>query len=261
MTERKIFGTDGVRDVANSGLMTPEAALSLGRAYVKATGSRRIVVGRDTRLSGQMLEGALVSGMSSEGAEVYLAGIIPTPGVSYSVQALGADGGAVISASHNPAEYNGIKFLGSDGCKLSDTDELAVEAMLYEPANSSPDIGAVHDMPVLVREYALHIAGMLSPDAVISGIAFDCAAGAASETVPILCGETLFSGMNSHIICSGYDGRNINKDCGVMHMDNITGYVTTHALALGFAFDGDADRVLISDKYGRVIDGDIILWV
>ena len=261
MKERKLFGTDGVRDLANTGRMTCETALKLGRAFVKSKHIRKVVVGMDTRISCPMLEGALVSGMSSEGADVYLCGIIPTPGVSYAVKSLNADGGAVISASHNPAEYNGIKFLGSDGCKLSDAEELSIEDMLDAAPNTSPDIGRIHNAPELIRDYAEHIASILNPDAAIENIAFDCANGANSVTVPILIDNTSFSHMNTHIISRNFNGLNINRDCGVMHMHNLTEYVKTNSLTMGFAFDGDADRVLISDKYGRVIDGDIILWV
>lgn len=260
--ERKLFGTDGVRDLANTGNMTPEIALKLGRSFIRCTHGRKIVVGSDTRLSGRMLEGALYSGMSSEGAEVYLAGIIPTPGVSYAVKALGADGGAVISASHNPAEYNGIKFLGSDGCKLSDDEELAIEDTLsHDERSTSPNVGRIHDVPEMVSDYALHIASLLDPEAAIDGVAFDCANGASSRSVPVLVDATEFSRLNTHVIAREYDGLNINRECGVMDMSNLTGYVRDKGLALGFAFDGDADRVLISDGKGRIIDGDIILWV
>lgn len=259
--ERKLFGTDGVRDKANTGRMTPEIALKLGRAFVKSKHVRKIVVGSDTRLSCRMLEGALVSGLSSEGAEVYLAGIIPTPGVSYAVKALNADGGAVISASHNPAEYNGIKFLGADGCKLSDAEELAIENLLDTAPNTAPNVGLIHDAPELVRSYAEHIASILNPDAAQSKAVFDCAAGASALSVPFLILNSQFSQLDAHIISQDFDGLNINRNCGVMHMENLTSYVKANNLNLGFAFDGDADRVLISDKFGRIIDGDIILWV
>ncbi|MBQ9574604.1 MAG: phosphoglucosamine mutase [Synergistaceae bacterium] len=260
--KRKLFGTDGVRDLANSGNMTPELALKLGRAFIQFTGGRKIVIGCDTRLSGRMLEGALYSGMSSEGADIYLAGVIPTPGISYAVKALNADGGAVISASHNPAEYNGIKFLGADGCKLSDDDELAIEERLSLcETSTSPNIGAVHDSPELVSNYAKHIASLLNPEAVIDKIAFDCANGASAKSVPVLINSTPLANLNTSVISCSYDGLNINKSCGVMHMANLTDYVKNNGLNLGFAFDGDADRVLISDSKGRIIDGDIILWV
>ena len=261
MRERKLFGTDGVRDLANTGRMTPEIALKLGRAFIKRTNARKVVVGCDTRLSCGMLQGALFSGMSSEGAEVYLAGIIPTPGVSYAVKAVNADGGAVISASHNPAEYNGIKFLGSDGCKLSDAEELAIEDLLCCEPGTSPEVGRIHYEPEMVKSYAEHIASLLKPEAVIDNVAFDCANGASARSVPVLVAATAFSALNTHIISRDYDGLNINKSCGVMHMSNLTSYVVENNLSLGFAFDGDADRVLISDGRGRIIDGDIILWV
>lgn len=265
--QRKYFGTDGVRDLANTGNMTPEFALKLGRAFIKfnkgrrPAASKKIVVGLDTRLSGAMLEGALSAGMTSEGAEVFSAGIIPTPGVSFAVKELNADGGAVISASHNPAEYNGIKFLGSDGCKLSDDEELAIENLLFAENSTSKNTGHVHHRPDLVKDYAKHIAGYLNDEAVIDGVAFDCASGASAMSVPVLVENTKFSELNTAIISKDFNGLNINKDCGVMHMENLTDYVVKNKMSLGFAFDGDADRVLICDSKGRVIDGDIILWV
>lgn len=260
--ERKYFGTDGVRDLANSGNMTPEFALRLGRAFIRNTHARKVVIGSDTRLSGRMLEGALFSGISSEGADVYMAGIIPTPGVSYAVKALGADGGAVISASHNPPEYNGIKFLGSDGCKLSDDEELAIEEELSrDERNTSGNVGRVYDSPDLVKDYATHIASLLNPEAAIDRTVFDCANGASSKSVPVLVGATKFAGLNTSVISCETDGININRNCGVMHTSTLTEYVKANGMNIGFAFDGDADRVLISDGKGRVIDGDIILWV
>lgn len=260
--ERKLFGTDGVRDIANQGNMTSELALKLGSAFIRFNHGKRVIIGRDTRYSGRMLEGALYSGISAEGSEVILAGIIPTPGVSFAIKHMNADGGAVISASHNPPEYNGIKFLGSDGCKLSDEEELAIENVMNEShQRDSHSIGKIIDMPELVELYANHIAGILNPDAVIDSVAFDCANGASSVTVPVLIRSTGFSSHNAQIISNDIHGRNINTDAGVMHMENLTDYVKSHGLNLGFAFDGDADRVLISDNHGRIIDGDIILWV
>ena len=265
--KRKYFGTDGVRDLANTGNMTAEFALKLGRAFIKfnnkrtTDGIKKIVIGLDTRLSGSMLEGALSAGMTSEGAEVFSAGIIPTPGVSFAVKKLKADGGAVISASHNPAEYNGIKFLGSDGCKLSDEEELEIEDLLLEEShNDSSNVGEIHHRPDLVKQYAEHIAEYLYDSAVIDNVVFDCACGASAMSVPVLVEKTKFSKLNTNIISREFDGRNINKDCGVMHMENLTGYVKKNKKYLGFAFDGDADRVLICDSQGRIIDGDIILW-
>ena len=260
--ERKLFGTDGVRDIANEGSMISEIALKLGSAFIRFNHGKRVVIGRDTRYSGRMLEGALYSAMCSEGAEVILAGIIPTPGISFAIKHMNADGGAVISASHNPPEYNGIKFLGNDGCKLSDDEELAIEDILNESSQrDSHTIGSVKDMPELVELYAKHIAGILNPDAVVDDAVFDCANGASAVTVPILIQNTGFASHNAHIISQDIHGMNINTNAGVMHMENLTGYVKSNGLNLGFAFDGDADRLLISDKHGRMIDGDIILWV
>ncbi|MBQ6737949.1 MAG: phosphoglucosamine mutase [Synergistaceae bacterium] len=261
--ERKFFGTDGVRDLANSGNMTPEFALKLGRAFIKFNHGKKIIIGSDTRLTGKMLEGALSSGISSEGADVYSAGIIPTPGVSFAIKYLHADGGAVISASHNPAEYNGIKFLGSDGCKLSDEEELEIENLLFhdESNNTSGNIGNIYDRHELVHAYAKHIASFLNDDAVIDNTVFDCANGASAKSVPILVENTKFSRLNTKIISRDFNGLNINKNCGVMNMKNLTDYVVENKMSVGFAFDGDADRVLICDKHGRIIDGDIILWV
>ena len=259
--ERKYFGTDGVRDLANTGNMTPEFAMKLGRAFIKFNKGKKIVVGLDTRLSGTMLEGALSAGMASEGAEVFSAGIIPTPGVSFAVKELNADGGAVISASHNPAEYNGIKFLGADGCKLSDEEELAIEDLLFTENGTSKNTGSIHRRADLVKDYAEHIAEYLNDGAAIDRVVFDCASGASAMSVPVLVENSKFSKLNTAIISKDFDGLNINKNCGVMHMENLTGYVVKNKMALGFAFDGDADRVLICDSKGRVIDGDIILWV
>ena len=260
--ERKLFGTDGVRDLANSGNMTPEIALKLGRAFIRFNHGKKIVIGTDTRLSCKMLEGALMSGMSSEGANVHLAGIIPTPGVSYAIKYLKADGGAVISASHNPAEYNGIKFLGSDGCKLSDDEELMIEDILCGCDGAENNhVGRIYDAPDLVNQYAKHIASFLNPESAINNAVFDCANGASSKSVPVMINNTSFAKLNTSMISCDYDGLNINKSCGVMHMENLTDYVVKNNLDVGFAFDGDADRVLICDNKGRIIDGDIILWV
>ena len=255
---RKLFGTDGVRDIANSGRMTSETALKLGRAFTKFAGKtgKKFLIGRDTRLSCQMLEGALYSGMISEGADVYLTGIIPTPGLSYAIKHLHADGGAVISASHNPAIYNGIKFLGSDGCKLSDDEEESIENLLDDSPSTSQEIGRLHDAKNLVSSYTRHIAGFLKANP--GKILFDCANGASSLTVPEL---VKICNLDAEIICTDYNGLNINDSCGVMHMNNLTGYIANKNFAMGFAFDGDADRVLICDPLGRIIDGDIILWV
>lgn len=264
---RVLFGTDGVRDVANQGNMTPDFALKLGRAFVsflkeiKGISAPKIAIGLDTRKSGAMLEGALKAGMLSAGADVFSLGVIPTPGVSYAVKKLNADGGAVISASHNPAEYNGIKFLGDDGCKLSDDDEFEIEQYFFNVIKGGALIGADNYMPDIARDYAEHLASLLNSDLKLNNlkIAFDCANGAASRIIPELAGRVNIK--NIFIVGATPDGLNINKSSGVMCMDKLTEFIKNSGANMGFAFDGDADRVLAADSSGRVLDGDIILWV
>ncbi|MCR5347918.1 MAG: phosphoglucosamine mutase [Fretibacterium sp.] len=268
-SKRVLFGTDGVRDVANKGGMTPEMALRLGRAFILFLMEKggvprpRIVMGRDTRRSGMMLEGALAAGMTSAGAEVDSIGVIPTPGVSCAVRSLGVNGGAVISASHNPAEYNGIKFLDQNGCKLSDDAELSIEEYIgdnltddWRPTGAS--VGEVHHQPALVQSYAEHLAALPRCGEFPGKVAFDCAHGAAGAVMPMLL-ELL--GLECPLIGAFSNGMNINDGAGVMHMEHLENYVTHFGCRLGFAFDGDADRVLAADSKGRVIDGDILLWV
>lgn len=268
---RCLFGTDGVRDIANRGSMTPEMALRLGRAYVLFLTERgmpcpEIVVGRDTRLSGPMLEAALISGMTSAGADVLCVGVTPTPAVSFGIKLFKAQGGAVISASHNPAEYNGIKFLDSHGQKLSDDDELAIEEYLgdnlideWRPSGAS--IGEISHRDVDFNDiYAQKVVEVLG-DLDLSGkkILFDCANGAAS---PLISEVVALKGLSESVFINYKpDGLNINEKSGVMHMDFLSGEVKKRGMDVGIAYDGDADRVLLCDSSGRAIDGDIMLWV
>lgn len=267
--KRVLFGTDGVRDVANRGGMTPEMALRLGRAFILFLAERgvprpRIVIGRDTRRSGMMLEGALSAGMTSAGAEVLSVGVIPTPGVSFAVQHIEADGGAVISASHNPAEYNGIKFLDRDGCKLSDESEISIEEYLgdnltddWRPTGAS--VGEIRLLSHIVHGYAEHLASLVKQKESLSlSTVFDCAHGAAGTVMPFLV-ERL--GTKWSLIGVDPDGLNINEGVGVMHIRHLSNQVTGLGYKMGFAFDGDADRVLMVDSKGRSIDGDIAIWV
>ncbi len=266
---RCLFGTDGVRDIANRGPMTPEMALRLGRAYVlfliqHGTPRPKIVVGRDTRRSGRMLESALVSGMMSAGAEVVDLGVIPTPAVSYGALYYKALGGAVISASHNPAEYNGIKFLNGGGQKLSDAEELEIEDTLgddltdeWRPSGAS--IGEMISEDGFASLYAEHVLRALDGD-MLTGmkVVFDCAHGAASAVVPFLT-ERLEC--ESVVIGASPNGLNINEKCGVMHLDTLVEAVGKNDADIGIAYDGDADRVQLVDRRGNVINGDVILWV
>lgn len=269
--QRCLFGTDGVRDIANRGSMTPEMALRLGRAYVLFLTERgmpcpAIVVGRDSRLSGPMLEAALISGMTSAGADVVCVGVTPTPAVSFGIKLFKAQGGAVISASHNPAEYNGIKFLDAHGSKLSDDDELEIEEYLgdnlideWRPSGAS--IGEISHRDLDFNDfYAQKVVEVLG-DLDFSGkkILFDCANGAAS---PLISSIVALKGLSeSEFINYEPDGLNINEKSGVMHMDFLSEETEKRGMDVGIAYDGDADRVLLCDSRGRVIDGDIMLWV
>lgn len=266
---RCLFGTDGVRDVANRGLMTPEMALNLGRAFVlflTAQGVPRpkIVVCRDTRRSGQMLEAALVAGMMSAGAEASLLGIFPTPGVSFVLRSGAFDAGAVISASHNPAEYNGIKFFDARGYKLGDEDEATIEGYIGEdlledwrPTGAS--VGILRDASHLRDGYVAWLAAQAAElDSTAQTLVVDAANGAAAEIV-----RAIFAPWKGavHFIGTEPDGLNINDDVGVMHLENLAAAVRDKQAYAGIAYDGDTDRVLLCDGAGRAIDGDILLWV
>lgn len=266
---RCLFGTDGVRDVANRGVMTPEMAMRLGRAFVlflteKGVPRPSLVIGRDTRRSGQMIEAAVIAGLTSAGAYVKVIGVSPTPEVSYAVKASGLHGGVVISASHNPAEYNGIKFLDSKGCKLSDDDEIAIEEYLednflddWRPTGAS--IGT-YECDADIRDSYLKRLWDLFSDSRANKIfcVVDCANGAASEVIPELVERY---DLNWEIIGNDPDGININDRYGVMDLANLRKRVLESKAELGIAFDGDADRVLLMDSSGRVIDGDIMMWI
>jgi len=267
--KRMLFGTDGVRDIANLGEMTPEMALRLGRSFVLFLTERgiprpRIVVGRDTRRSGTMLEGALSAGMASAGAEVLSVGVMTTPGVNFAVRHVSADGGAVISASHNPAEYNGIKFLNRGGGKLSDEDELCIEEYLsdnltdeWRPTGAS--VGEMRSLPGIAQSYADYLALHVKyASAMPQSLLFDCAHGAASVVMPSLV-ERL--GTRWAIVGAEPDGMNINEGVGVIHIGHLAGKVREFEYKAGFAYDGDADRMLMVDSKGRTIDGDIVMWV
>lgn len=266
---RCLFGTDGVRDIANRGSMTPEMALRLGRAYVlfliqRGTPRPKIIVGRDTRRSGKMLESALVAGMTSAGAEVILLGVVPTPTVSYGILFFKAQGGAVVSASHNPPEYNGIKFLSNAGQKLRDSEELEIEDYLgddlideWRPSGAS--IGEMTSEDGFAIMYADRVLQILGSER-LSGmrVVFDCANGAASTVIPLV---TQKLDCKSFLIGAEPDGLNINEKYGVMHLDTLKEAVKKYDADIGIAYDGDADRVQLVDRNSKVINGDIILWV
>ncbi len=266
--ERRMFGTDGVRGIANKGLMKPETALELGRAFtcflIKSGAEKpQIAVGKDTRYSGDMIESALCAGITSAGGDVFTIGEIPTPGVSYSVNAGQFNGGAVISASHNPAEYNGIKFLDGQGFKLSDEQELEIESFFKTTSEKNRpthgSIGRINNASHFTGDYLKFLLGIM--DTVENkkySLLIDAANGAASKLV-----APLFESWKSNvsIFANEPDGLNINSGVGVTNMDFLKGKVISLKADIGIAYDGDTDRVLMCDGKGRLIDGDIMLWV
>ena len=262
----RMFGTDGVRGVANTEL-TPELAFKLGRAgaYVLTEGTHKpkILVGMDTRISGQMLECALVSGILSVGAEAVCVGIVPTPAIAYLTRKYNADAGVMISASHNPVEYNGIKFFDSKGYKLKDEIEdriqYVIENNLEEvPSPVSGDVGRKIEDETAVEQYVKYIKSAV--DVKLDGlkIALDCANGAAYKAA-----VKAFRDLKAevYVINDNPDGVNINKKCGSTHMEELMDYVVKKGCDLGLAFDGDADRCLAVDNEGNLVDGDKIMAV
>lgn len=263
----KFFGTDGVRGLANAGKMTPDSVMRLGQAagrYFKATHGRRpsVIIGKDTRLSGYMIEPALVAGFTSAGMDVKLTGPLPTPAVSMLTRTLRADMGVMITASHNKYHDNGIKFFGPDGRKLSDEAESQIESYLMEVGQGlaeASDLGRVVRYEDMQARY-IEIAKATFPRRMsLSGlkIVIDCANGAAYRTAP----ATLWELGAESVIPIGVspDGTNINKDCGSTATTLLSEQVVAHGADIGIALDGDADRLIMCDEKGRVIDGDQLL--
>lgn len=268
----RIFGTDGVRGLANADL-TAELALdlSVSAAHVLAergafAGHRPVaVVGRDTRISGQFLEAAVVAGLASAGVDVLLLGELPTPGVAHLTAALGADLGVMLSASHNAMPDNGIKFLARGGLKLDDVIEDAIEARLQEPWERpvGGDVGRVTPHPSGIDDYVAHLAATVGDLTPAAGgrplkVVLDCAHGAASVAGPAALRA---AGVEVVAICAEPDGLNINAGCGSTHLEVLQKAVVEHGADVGFALDGDADRCLAVDAAGEVVDGDQILAV
>ena len=263
MSERKYFGTDGVRAVAGEFPLTAGWVLNLGAAageVLKRRGERpSVVIGKDTRQSGDMLEAALAAGLTSRGVTVIHVGVLPTPGVSYLTRHLGADAGVVISASHNPYADNGIKFFGADGQKLTDATELAIEAAIDEVPNFAPVTGAALGSVTnyteaerlyiqFLREHAPDLSGLK--------VAMDCANGAAYRVGPKVFQA---AGADVFAVYTTPDGHNINRGCGSNHLEHLQRIVREGDYDLGVAFDGDADRALFVDSRGNVVHGDHML--
>ncbi|NYS33459.1 phosphoglucosamine mutase [Streptococcus danieliae] len=262
----KYFGTDGVRGEANVEL-TPELAFRLGRfgGYVLSQheeGTPRVFVGRDTRISGEMLENALIAGLLSVGIQVYKLGVIATPGIAYLVRTEKASAGVMISASHNPAQDNGIKFFGGDGFKLDDERELEIEALLDAPADQLPrpsaqGLGQVMDYPEGLRKYQEFLVSTGSP---LEGlhVALDTANGAASTSA-----RQVFADLGAQLSVIGEkpDGLNINDQIGSTHPEKLQDLVLEKGADLGLAFDGDSDRLIAVDEKGQIVDGDKIMFI
>ncbi len=263
----KLFGTDGVRGVANKEL-TADLALKIGRAgaYVlgkEKKGRLRILIGMDTRISGQMLEAALVAGVCSVGAEAICIGVAPTPAIAYITRKHGYDAGIVVSASHNSYEFNGIKFFNSKGYKLPDSTEDEIEELILNPEKISDlpthgKIGTMRRGEYMLREYVDFATEAVSVDLTGMKIALDCANGASSA-----CSPTAFRRLGAEVLVINNDpsGVNINNDCGSTHTESLQRFVVDNGCDFGFAFDGDADRVLGVDSKGNLIDGDVIMAI
>jgi len=259
----RLFGTDGVRGIANKDL-TPQLAFELGRAgaYVLTECSRRpkILIGRDSRVSGDMLQSALTAGLTSVGAEVIDAGIIPTPAVAYLTRFYNLDAGVVISASHNPVEYNGIKFFNKDGYKLPDEVEDKIEKIINEnsdlPTPTGLDVGNVVESKSAQRDYIEFLKSTINCDLKGLKIVLDCAYGASSTVAPIL-----FHELGADVILYGShpNGEKINVKCGSTNPKVLQEIVAGTGADVGFAFDGDADRLIAVDEKGNVVDGDHIM--
>jgi phosphoglucosamine mutase len=261
---RKFFGTDGIRGRTNSGVMTAATAMKVGQAagtyFQRGDYRHRVVIGKDTRLSGYMLENAMTAGFTSVGMDVVLLGPMPTPAVALLTREMRADVGVMISASHNPFEDNGIKLFGPDGFKLSDEDELAIEAMLEEdlPLAAAEEIGRARRIDDARGRYIHAVKASLPHDVRLDGlrIVLDCANGAAYQVAPSVLWE-----LGAEVIAIGVEpnGKNINLGVGSTHLDAIKAKVREVRADIGIALDGDADRLIVVDEKSNTVDGDQIM--
>jgi len=269
--DRKLFGTDGIRGVANREPMTAEMALRLGQAVARKfrhdKRAGRIVIGKDTRLSGYMLESALQAGIVSAGADVMLVGPLPTPGIAFITSSMRADAGVVISASHNPYQDNGIKIFAADGFKLPDEVEAEIERDMEAIGSGSDGVRAAPDAigkAVRIEDaggrYVQFLKHAFPRDLTLDGVkvVVDCANGAAYSVAPQVFSEL---GASVDELNVWPDGRNINYACGALHPENMAEEVKRSGAQLGIALDGDADRVILADEHGNVIDGDQVMAI
>ena len=262
----RMFGTDGVRGIANTEL-TADLAYALGRAgafvLTEGTHKPKILVAKDTRISGDMLEAALVAGILSVGAEAVILGVVPTPAVAHLTRKYNADAGVMISASHNPVEYNGIKFFDGRGYKLSDELEDQIQAVIEGnfadvPSPVGGAVGRSYTEETALREYIDYAMGTIKTDLKGLRVALDCANGAAYKAA-VKAFRAL--GAKVYVINDNPDGNNINENCGSTHMEELMDYVVRKNCDIGFAFDGDADRCLAVDEKGNMINGDFLLTI
>jgi len=266
---KRLFGTDGVRGVANVYPMTSEVALKIGRAvshvFKERHGRGRIVVGKDTRLSGYMLETAIASGVCSIGLDVWLVGPLPTPGIAFITRSMRADAGVVISASHNPYQDNGIKIFSGEGFKLPDELESEIESMIMDGSIDelrpvASEIGKAHRIDDAVGRYIVFLKNSFPQELSLTGlkIVVDCAHGATYKVAP-----AVFEELGAHVVPYGVepDGENINKDCGTLHPNVLQELVLDRNAHIGVAFDGDGDRVLFIDEKGEIVDGDTLMVI
>jgi phosphoglucosamine mutase len=266
---KKLFGTDGVRGVANVYPMTTEMAMQIGRAaaYIFKDGHKRhrIVIGKDTRLSGYMLENALSAGINSMGVDVLLVGPLPTPGIANITSSMRADAGVVISASHNPFQDNGIKFFSRDGFKLPDEMELRIEELIFSKKIDSlrptaTEVGKAYRIDDAIGRYVVFLKSTFPKELDLTGlkIVLDCANGAAYKVAP-----AVFEELGAEVVAVGVkpNGTNINAGCGSLHPEVISKAVKEHNADLGIALDGDADRVIFVDEHGNEVDGDRIMAI
>jgi phosphoglucosamine mutase len=260
----KLFGTDGVRGVAGVAPLDAATVARLGAALVRVLphrGAGRILVGRDTRESGDWIEGALARGVASQGAQIVSTGIVPTPAVAYLTRSNDFDAGIVISASHNPFEDNGIKVFSGRGEKFDETSERAIEALVADPGLHVGEGGpAAIVRENLIEKYLAHAREALPAAGPLAGapVALDCANGATTTAAPRLFRAL---GFEVHLMGAEPDGRNINLDCGSTHPEALAKLVVDRGCRLGVAFDGDGDRAILVDRRGRLVDGDALMFI
>lgn len=264
--KRQIFGTDGVRGLANAGAMTPERILRLGmavgRVFKNGQHRHRVVIGKDTRLSGYMIEPALTAGFAASGMDVFLLGPLPTPAMAMLTRSMRADLGVMISASHNPYHDNGVKFFGPDGFKLSDETELEIERLMQDGPDvglaAAADLGRVKRIEDAGARYIEFAKSTFPRRHSLEGlrIVIDCANGAAYKVAPTVLWEL---GAEVKTVGVEPDGFNINRNCGSTATKRMQDAVLEYRADVGIALDGDADRVIISDEKGCIVDGDQIL--